>query len=290
MTYLEFINKLRVELKDFPKLQRDIFDGDGTTLLFPLSAVPIKDGSYVVKVAGSTKTEGASNHYTLDRDTGVLEFTSGNAPSSASDTVVVTYKSLKIRDEDYLELINDAIDHFRWKFWGMAIDTTTLTTVKDQYEYDCSGITDILYILNAWVKASSGATVWEAIQGMTNWKYYTELQKLYTAPTFSTSSLPMKLLFLKSFTKGTATRATLAIPDKWLLPYKYYIYARFYERLIPEKIGDVSAVTTQPSFTPAQAIYAISEAYYEKAEKLTNKLAPKLPPMPIKQTHSGIAI
>jgi len=288
MTYLTFINKLRTELKDFPKLQRDTFDGDGTTLLFELSKVPIKDATYVVKVAGTTKTE--TTHYTLDRDTGILEFTAGNAPSDASDTLVVTYKSVKIRDEDYLEIINDAIDHFRWKFWEMVIDEDSLTTVKDQYEYDCSGITDILYILNAWYKASSGSTVWEAISGLTNWKYYTRLEELYVNPTFDTTGLEMKLLILKSFTKETATSGTLDIPDEWLLPYKYYIYARYYERLIPEKIHDTSAITTQPSFTPAQAIYNIAEAYYEKAERVANKIAPKLPPMLIKQTHEGIAI
>lgn len=288
MLYSQFIAKLRVELKDFPKVKRDRWDGDGLTLLFLASTVPIKDGSYVVKVAGVTKTE--TTHYALDRDTGELLFTAGNEPGAASDTVEMTYKTVKIRDEDYLEIINDAIDHFRWKFWKMATDTSTLTTVKDQYEYDCSGITGILYIINAWYKASSSATVWQAIQSFTNWKYYPVLQKLYTDPTIDVSSLPMKLLYLKSITKETETSDTLDIPDEWLLPHKYYIYARYYERLIPEKIHDTSAVTTQPSFTPAQAIFNIAEAYYKKADEIANKLAPKLPPMPIKQIHQGIAI
>ena len=286
MTYLQFISKLRVELKDFAYPHKEVFDGDGTTKNFIVTHLPIKDGSYTVKIGGATKTE--TTDYTLDRDTGQLTFVA--AAAAGSDNVSIAYQALKIRDEDYLEIINDAIDHFRWKFWKMDTDITTLTTVKDQYEYDCSGITGILYVLNAWYKASSAATVWQAIQGITNWKYYSVLQKLYTDPTINTSSLPMKLLYLKSITKGAATSATLDIPDEWLLPHKYYIYARFYERLIPEKIHDTSAVTTQPSFTPAQAIFNISEGYYKKAEEVAIKLAPKLPPMPIKQTHSGVAI
>ena len=286
MTVLQFINKLRLELKDFPRLQRDKFDGDASTTLFVLSTVPIKDATYVVKVGGATQTE--TTDYSLDKDTGILEFVS--APASGSDNVVVTYKSVKIRDEDYIEIICDAIDYFKWKFWKMAIDTTTLTSVKDQYEYDCSGITGILYVLNAWYKDSSGSTIWQAIQSVTNWKYYVEQVKLYTDPPFTSGSLPMKLLYLKSFTKPTATSETLDIPTKWLLPFKYYIYARYYEQLIPERIHDTSAVTTQPSFSPSQVIYNIAQSFQEKADRVATKIAPKLPPMPIKQLHEGVAL
>lgn len=286
MTYLQLINKLRIELKDLPRLQRDKWDGDATTKIFPLSAVSVKDASYVVKVGGVTKVE--VTDYTIDKDAGIITFVS--APASASDNVECTYQAVNIRDEDYLEIINDGIDYFRWKFWRMDIDESTLTTVKNQYEYDCSGITGILYILNAWCKASSGSTVWQAIQALTNWKYYTRLQKLYTDPPFSSDSLLMKILYLKSFTKGTTTSATLDIPDEWILPYKFYCYARYYERLIPEKIHETAAVTTMPSYTPAQVMFMIAENYYEKADKIANKIAPKLPPMPIKQSHQGIAL
>ncbi len=145
-------------------------------------------------------------------------------------------------------------------------------------------------MLNAWYKTSSGSALWGSIQSMTNWKYYVEQVKLYIDPPFSSNDLPMKLLYLKSLTKPTATSETLDIPTKWLLPFKFYIYSRYYERLIPEKIHDTSAITTQPSFTPAQAIYNISEAYLNRADKVANKMAPRLPPMKIKQLHEGIAL
>jgi len=286
VTYSQFISKLRIELKDLPRLQRDRWDGDATTTIFPLSAVAVKDASYVVKIGGVTKTENAD--YTIDKDTGIITFSS--APAAASDNVECTYQAVNIRDEDYLEIINNGIDYFRWKFWRMDIDTTTLTTIKNQNEYDCSEITGILYVIRAWYKTSTGATAWQLIQGLTNCKYYTRLQKLYVDPTFSSSSLPMKLLYLKSFTKGTTTSATLDIPDEWLLPYKFYCYARYYERLIPEKIHETAAITTFPTYTPAQVIYNIAEAYYEKADKIAAKIAPKLPPMPIKQLHEGAVL
>lgn len=286
MTYLQFINKLRVELKDFPKLERDRWDGDASTKIFPLSSIFVRDASYVVKVGGVAKVE--ATDYTIDKDTGLITFTA--APAAGSDNVECTYQAVNIRDEDYLEIINDAIDYFRWKFWRMDIDTTTLTTVKEQYEYDCSGITGILYVLNAWYKTASGSTYWQEVQGLTNWKYYTRLTKLYVDPTFSASSLPMKLLYLKSFTKGTTTAATLDIPAEWLLPYKFYVYARYYERLIAEKIHETAAVTTLPSYTPAQAVFNIAQAFYDKADKTATKIAPKLPPMKIKQLQMGVAL
>lgn len=284
MTYTQFIAKLRVELKDFPKLQRDRWDGDGTTKIFPLSSVAVKDTSYVVKISDVAQEE--ETDYTINKDTGIITFTT--EPDAGSDNVECTYEAVIIRDEDYLEIINDGIDYFRWKFWKMDIDTTTLITVKDQYEYDCSGITGVLYILRAWYKSSSASTVWQAISGLTNWKYYTRLQKLYVEPTISSDSLPIKILYLKSFTKGTTPTATLDIPDEWILPYKYYCYARFYERQVPERIGETAAVTTMPSYTPAQVMMIIANDYYEKAEKVANKIAPRLPSMPIKQIQEGV--
>ena len=286
MTYTNFISKLRIELKDLPRLQRDRWDGDASTKIFPLSAVSVKDASYVVKVGGATKVE--TTDYAIDKDAGIITFVA--APAAGSDNVECTYQSVNIRDEDYLEVINDGIDYFRWKFWRMDTDEDTLTSVKDQYEYDCSGITGILYILKAWYKTSSGATTWQEIHGLTNYKYYARLQKLYVDPPFGSSDWLMKLLYLKSFTKGTTVSATLDIPDEWLLPYKFYCYARYYERLIPEKIHETAAVTTLPSYTPAQVMFNIAQSFYEKADKTATKIAPKLPPMSIKQLQEGIAL
>ena len=44
--YSTFITTLRRELKDLDQLVYDKFDGDGTTLIFPLSKRPIKTASY----------------------------------------------------------------------------------------------------------------------------------------------------------------------------------------------------------------------------------------------------
>lgn len=283
-TYLEFINKLRVELKDFGKIHRDVFDGDSSTTLFLLAHIPIKDGSYTVKIGGAGKEE--TTDYSIDKDTGVVSTVS--APTTGSDNIEVTYKSVKIRDEDYLDILNDGIERYRWKFWEEEDDLTTLTSVKDQYEYDCSGITDILYILNAWIKSSSSSTIWQDIQGSTNWEYRMRQQKLYVNPPLASSSMPIKIRYLKQFTKATETSGTFPIPTKWQLPFKYYAYARYYERLIVEKIHETAAVTTQPSFSPAQVVANLAEYFYKKADEVATRIAPRLPNLSIKNIHQGI--
>ena len=285
MTYATYIAKLRIKLHDLGDYVKDTWNGDNSNILFHTSRRPIKDSSYVVKIGGSTKTE--ITDYTIDKDTGVITFTS--APASGSDNVQIEYLAYKVRDDEYIEFINGAIDYFRWKFWKESIDTTTITSVQDQYEYDLSSLTGIIYIVQVWHKTTSGSSVWEAVQEVTNWKWLPRQTKLYINPTFDVNSLPMKFLYLKSLTKGTIVSSTLDIPDEWLLPYEYYIKARFYENLVPEKIHETSAITTQPSFTPAQVVLNIVEHYDKKATEIANRIAPKMPPMPIKQTIQGIS-
>ena len=285
MIYSEYISKLRIKLHDLGTIEKDTWDGDGSVKLFPTSKRPIKDGSYALTVGGAGQTE--DTDYTLDKDLGIITFTS--APGSGSDNVVMTYRAYKVRDDEYIEFINDAIDYFRWKFWKEEIDTTTIETVKDQYEYDLSSLTNIIYPVQVWYKTSSGSTVWSAVQGLTNWKWLPRQSKLYINPTIDTTSLPMKFLYLKSITKGDSTSSTLDIPDEWLLPYEHYIKAKFYEQMIPEKINETAAVTTLPSFAPVQVVYDISERYYKRADDTANKIAPKLPNMPIKQMNSGVS-
>lgn len=289
-TYAQFIAKLRIELKDTGKndyyIVAQSWDGDGSNKLFYADFSPIKDGSYEVKIGAAVQTE--TTHYTLDKDTGLITFVS--APAAGSNNVTMTYQSVNVRDDEYIEFINDGIDHFRWKFWLEAMDEDTLTTTRNEHEKDVSDLTDILHILNVWYKTSSNSTDWITVQSLTNWKYYTRQQKLAINPPFSTSSLPMKFRYLKSIAKGDEGSDTLNIPAEWQLPYKYYIYARYYERLIAEKIHETGAVTTQPSFAPAQLAFDISKKFYEMADAVANKIAPKLPPMSVKQVHDGVSL
>jgi len=286
-TYSIFISKLRAELKDKGTFKKDVWDGDATTLNFPASSSPILEDSYTVRVGGVIRLE--TTDYTLDKDTGLLSFIV--APPSGSDNVEMTYRAVKFRDNDFIESINDAIDHFQWKFWKEATNETSITTIKDQYEYDLTPISpNVQYVLNVWYKASGAATVWTAVSSLTNWKYSTRQNRLFVNPAFSTPSLPLKFLYLVSFTKGTTTSATIDIPDKYLLPYKYFIYARFFERLGFERINEIGAVSQHPFFLNAPNVINISELYFEKARRAAERIAPKLPPEAIKSQIDGIII
>jgi len=287
MTYSSFITKIRSELKDFNKLGRDRWDGDASTTIFELSHRPIKDASYTVKVGGVAKTE--VTDYTLDKDTGILEFTS--APAAGTDNVEITYRYFVLRDSDYIEIFNDAIDHFKWKFWTEALNDSTITTTKDQYEYDLSSISsDIIHLVNVWHKSSSASTQWIEVQGATNWKFLPERNVLFTNPPFDSSSLPLRFRYLKSFTKGVTASSAIDVPEKWLLPYKYYCYARYYERMVSEKIHETGAVVTVPGFVAGPTVLNVAEYYYKKADQIANKLAPKLPPQVIQTIQEGVIL
>lgn len=285
MTYSEFITQLRRELRDLEKIHRDVWDGDDSTTIFQANHVPIRDASYTVKVGGVEQTE--NTDYTLDKYTGILTFTS--APASGSDNIEMTYKSVIMKDDEYIQAINDAIDHFQWTFWEMGIDDSTITTTKDEYEIDLSSISEnILYIIDVQFKKSTD-TYWQPVQSYTNWKYYYGLNKLYVDPPFD-DTYELKIKYIKAFTKGTSISDTLPIPDRWLLPYKYFCYGKFYERQVPQKISEVGAVQTVKSFLPGPSVMTVADYYYNQAEKIARRIAPKLPPIPIRTIKDGVAI
>ena len=286
--YSDFITVLRRELRDLDQLGDDKFDGDGSTLLFPLSHRPIKTGSYIVKVGGVTKTE--TTEYTLDKDLGLVTFVS--EPAIGSDNVEVIYRYQKLTDTEYIDAINDAIDRWRWKFWKDTLNTT-ITTDRTKDEYDLSSITGILYVINAWYlpTASAGTSIdYQNIGGFTNWQYYVAQQKLAIKPRIDVTGLTMKLRVLTSLTKGTTTSSTLDILPEWYLPFKLYVKGVFFDRLIPEKIFETGAVTTIPTFTPAQLAYQMSQQYIQDADKIVNRIAPRMPNMAIRNNSEGIIL
>ena len=107
MTVASWISKLRIELRDFGVIQRDLFDGDASTKNFILNHVPVLENSYTISIGGAAKVE--DTDYTFDKDTGVISFTS--APASGSDNIEAVYKSVKVKDADYIQFMQDAINH-----------------------------------------------------------------------------------------------------------------------------------------------------------------------------------
>lgn len=284
MLYSDFLLIIRRELRDFDMLANDKFSGDATTLLFPLTHRNVKASSYTVYVGGVLKTE--TTDYALDKDTGYVTFVS--APTSGTDNVQVVYRYNKLSDQEYLDAINDGIDRWRWKFFKEVIDTTTIKTVKNQYEYDLSILTGILKPIFVWYSANSTPLNWSAVSSFTNWQYLQNEGKLQVNPTFDVSGLALKIRYLKLPTKGTATSSTLDLNQEWLPAFKKYVKAQFYDRIVPERIMETGAVTTIPTYTPAQLAYQMAQAYLQEADKLATMVAPRMPNSPIKNIVDGI--
>ena len=77
----------------------------------------------------------------------------------------------------------------------------------------------------------------------------------------------MKVRYLAALTKGTLTSSTLPINPEWYIAFKLYVKGVFYERLVAEKIFETGAVTTIPTYTPAQLAYQMAQSYMEDADK-----------------------
>ena len=105
MLVSEFITILRRSSKDLPVLTRDTFDGDGITSVFRTREAPILEDSFTVKVGGTIQVE--DTDFTIDRDTGVITFTS--APVSGSDNISIAYQYVNTSDTEWLEIINDIL-------------------------------------------------------------------------------------------------------------------------------------------------------------------------------------
>jgi len=288
MLYSAFITTLRTELHDLGNKSNlrdgDVFSGDASRKVFELKHANIKDSSYTVNIAGSPQTE--TTHFTIDKDTGIVTFVS--APGAGTGNVEVLYTYVRVRDDEWIEFINDAIDYFQWTFWTIATDLTTLTTTAKDYDYDTSGITGLLYILKVWYKETATSDIWIPVNKVTNWRFYQSLDELHFDPYFSKSDLPIKILYLQAITKAAATTGTIGIPTEWLLPIKLFCKARFYEMLVAEKIHETGVITTQPSYSPAQLAYDMAQRYQDNADEVAKKIAPKLPPQAIRDSKQGV--
>lgn len=272
--YSDWIAQLRKETKDLDKLYHQTFDGDASATQFQVSNYPIKDGSYTVKVGSITEAEGTD--YTADKDIGLFEFAS--APAAGSENVSIEYRAVKLRDTDWLNVSNDAIDYFRDTFWTEEVDTTSVVSVINQYDYNLTSLltkTPVAIISVEYI--ASGSTDWVDVCNYTNWVFYKDKNYLHFNKPFTTAGLAIKIRYLATYTQGSLTSNTFPVQSKWRLPYKYFCFAKFYERLTPDRIENVAMVNTLPTYLPPSMVTNVVEYYYRKAEETAKRIAPTKP-------------
>lgn len=277
-TYSEFVLELRKQVRDLERSELDTFDGDGATTRFVLSHDNVVDSTYVVKVGGVTKTE--NTHYTINKDSGEVTFTSGNVPASGNDNVTVEYRYTKVRDDQFIEMANEAIDAYEQDLWETALDDSTLTTTANAYEISLATISaNVLFVIDAYYKVSSAATSpWISLGTVTNAKFLKDQNKLAINPPFSTTGYPLKFNYGRKFTKATALAGTFAPPQKFWSVYKFEVKAKYLERLAFERIHETSVVVMEGvAYTPSDSLFREAERLRNLAKDELKKVRPKRP-------------
>lgn len=91
----------RREIGDGGLFLKQVFSGDGTTVLFYLSVSATIAGSEAIKVGGTSKSSPAD--YTLDSESGLITFTS--APAAGTENIVVHFRGVEVSDGDIDEAL-----------------------------------------------------------------------------------------------------------------------------------------------------------------------------------------
>lgn len=266
MTYAELIADIRRENRDLKRRERDLFDGDGVSVVFMASKDNIYPSSYTVKISSVVKTEGVD--YTLDQDTGELVFTT--APASGNDNVSLEYQYVRASDAGYLDWLNEGIDHFRKKLWVEVLDDSTLTTTADANEISLDSIsTDIEAVAEVWFKdvANADSSIqWSTLSSITNVSFLRRLNKIHISPPLPITGWPIKVHLLRGFTKGTAVGDTFPAPDRFLKVYKLYAQAEYLMQEAYKRLHDTTAVTKDDTFVPADRLFAQAAKIMQEAE------------------------
>jgi len=287
MLVSEFITKLRRFSGDFKTLTRDVFDGDGTTVAFRTTHRPIIEGSnnVTVKIGSSVKAEGTD--FTLDRDTGLLEFTT--APASGSDNVTIDYYYFNMHDTEWIEIINNIIRETKDYIWDEKIDETTLTSVKNQDDYDLSSIsTRILGIIDMWAKKSS-ETEWKSFQTYgVNPRFYLLKNTLNVRPSFSYTGYLFRFRYLEYYAEVSNTTDTFTIPTKYHNAFEYLCIAEYFDRLAAKKVHETGAKTKDITYTPAETMVNIATRYRKIGQEKLSLVKPVKPAIKIPVIQSGI--
>lgn len=264
--YSDVIADIRKENRDLKRRERDLFDGDGVSSVFILTKDCVVAGSYELRVSNALKTEGVD--YTLDRDSGEIVMTA--APAAGNDNVAFTYQYVRATDEQYVDWLNDGLDHFRKKLWVEVIDDSTLTSTADANEIDLSSISsNVEAMVDVWFKDMANADTslpWATLSSVTNVSYLRGLNKLQISPPLPVTGWPIKVHLLRGFTKGSAVGDTFPVPDRFINVFKLYAKAEYLMAEAYKRLHDTTAVTKEETFVPSDRLFAQASKIMQEAE------------------------
>ena len=284
MLVSEYILHLRRFAKDLEVLTRDSWDGDGSTVAFRTKHTPILNSTVTVKTSGTPQ---ADSLWTLDLDTGILEF--ATAPVNGSDNVTLDYKYTNLRDQEWLEVIQNVINKLREKTWTEEIDESTLTTVKGQDDYDLSGVdANIFKVLGLWYKTSSSSNTWISFSLDTNFRFMVEQNTINMRPPFDIDGYEMRIRILKFFSPPTLVTETLSVSDRFLTTYDYFCIVEYLDRLQLKMVTDLGGKTTEATYKTLTEIGNLRQRMNNEAEARLSRIRPIVPSTKIPTIHQGI--
>lgn len=284
MTYQTFIDDLRLAVGDLETLTQDKWDGDAATTLFRSSHRPILDDSYEVSISDVLKTE--TTDYTLNKDTGILEFVS--APASGTKNVKNNYKYAFLRDDEYITIINDVLKRWRRKIWVESVNETTFNSVADADEYDLDSIsTNIIWLINGWFKTSS-ATEWVAIGRDRNWEYWPESNKIILRPSFATADYDLRLHYLATYNLGSTVGSTFEPNAKFHSAIRKACLAEYWERFASYLLRNTESFSKEMTFHPASEIMKQALQLRKLADVELALIKPRYPESQIRNVIGGI--
>jgi hypothetical protein len=286
MTYSQFIDKLRIACGDLPTLTQDKWNGDASTVAFRTTFRPILNDSYDVFISDVQQTE--TTDYVLDKDTGLLDFTAGGAPASGTKNIKMNYKYAFLRDDEWIDIINNVLSCWRRKLFTIAFDETT-ASVADKDDYDLDSISsNIIWVTGVWRKKSADIE-WISASTDRNITYYDEQNILNIRPTFSTADYYLRIQYLKAYTLGTTAASTFEPADKYYSAITKACQAEYWERFATAKLKETSAVAREESYEPAVQIMNMALKLRQLAEEELSKIKPRFPETSIKNIVSGIS-
>lgn len=274
MLYSAFITQLRNQIGDTRRRIHIDWIGDGSTVVFqcPQDTYPILDqvGTYLVKIAGASKTEIVD--YTLDKETGTLVM--GSIPTNGQ-AVTLDASAVYVTDDSWLNIINDVILSLGDDFFKEVTDDT-LTATANMISLTLA--TGFIAVYDFMTRTNANEDYF-AVEELTNWRYSRDENKIYLGnrDVFTLTGQALRIKGLKTYTLGTLVSSTIDLQDKFLTILRAGATARYWRYRYKNVVELVSKESTEATRTPLQELIMLADRADRLYETEKLKLKPGKP-------------
>lgn len=288
MLYSAQITNMRNQTGDTRRRVHVDWTADGATTIFqmPADTFPILDqaGTYIVKFAGTQKTEGTD--YTLDKEAGTLVT---SATQTNNTAITIDSSAVYLTDASWLAIINAVISSFGDDFWKEFTDDTNFLTTANMLSLSLVASQPKCIAVYEFTERESSANQWKPVVEKCNWRYDRENNIIYLgiSTAFTTTGKFLKVRGLKTYTLGAAVSDTIDVQDRFFTILEYGCLARYWRWRYKSVIELVSKMTQEPSRTALQELIMLSDRFDRLYEAEKAKLKPQKPARIIPPVKNG---